>query len=234
MTRIVDIKDVLPTLNTSEYEHSFDVVIDNDTILTTSDMLLELDYNYHDMSYVSHKEQVDDVDTLLTLWNLYKKRYSEEWGKIYKDVAYTTAQNYNPMNEYSETKTITPDITNTTSREYGSDNDTTTTVTHGLVNTMQTNTYEGALRDSGKSTNSGTDTTSSEQDISGSDEVTSTTTGTTTETKSGYRTNPLDNLQKDIDFAFRNNLRDLIINNFARDILFYNNDNRGCSYGICY
>lgn len=238
MTRIVDIKDIIQPLSAPTYERALDITIGTDTVLTTADMLLELEYTYHDMSFVSHKA-ADDVDTFLTHWNIYKKRYSAEWERIYNDVALTQSADYNPMLQYSETKTITPDIEVESSTEYGHiiTGSGSSSLGHGMTVTDQTNTYDGALRDGSKSTQSGTDTTtaSNTDTHSGTDTNTTTTTGSTTETKEGYRDNPLDNLQRDIDFTFRNNLRDLIINNFARDYLFYNNENKeGCCYGIFY
>lgn len=235
MTRIVRVSDIIPLINTPEYSTVFDVTIDNNTVLSTNDFITELEYNYHDMSFISHQPKEYDLTAFIMHWGLYKKRYNDEWATIYRDVALSKAQTFNPMSDYGETKTVTPDITVESTTEYGRITDTTDDLEHGLTNTLQTNTFEGNLRDSGKSTNSGTDSRTANTTDSGSDTNTSTTTGSTTETKEGYRTNPLVNLQTDIDFTFKNNLRDLIINNFAREVLFYNNDNEeGYTYGIYY
>ena len=243
MTRIVDLKKVLPLINTSEYSTAFDITIDNTSVITTSDFLHELEYMYYNMSYVSHQTSEYDVSVFIALWSLYKNRHLDEWTKIFKSVALTESESFNPLNSYGETKTITPNITNASTTTYGrvltASINTTDGLAHGKVTTEQTNTYDGALRDSGKTTDSGTDTrtvTGTNTDTnSGSDSNTTTTTGTNTETKSGYNTNPFDNLQRGIDFSFKNNLRDLIINNFVREFLFYNNDNgEGVNYGFYY
>ena len=235
MTRIVRVSDIIPLINTPEYSTAFDVTIDNTAVLTTNDFIAELEYNFYNMSFISHQPKEYDLTAFIMHWGLYKKRYTDEWATIYRDVALTKAQTFNPMTDYGETKTVTPDITVESTTEYGRITDTTDDLEHGLTNTLQTNTYEGSLRDSGKSTNSGTDSRTANTTDSGSDTNTTTTTGDTTETKEGYRNNPLVNLQTDIDFTFKNNLRDLIINNFAREVLFYNNDNEeGCIYGIYY
>jgi hypothetical protein len=235
MTRVIDIETILPVINTSEYSTAFDIVIDNTTVVSTSEFLLELEYNYHDMSYISHQPESYDVTAFIALWSIYKLRHSDEWEKIYKAFQYTQSQDYDPTLNYKETRETTPDITTESSTEYGhtitSSNSGSDSTTYGKVTTDQTNTYDGALRDSGKSTDSGSDSrtlsNSGSDTHSGTDTNTTTTTGTTTETKSGYKDNPLINLQTDIDFSFKNNLRDLIINNFAREFLIYDNQYRG-------
>lgn len=233
MTRIIDIKKIIPQLNTETYSTIFDITIDNTPVLTTTDFMHELEYMYYDMSYISHQSADKDLIAFIMLWDIYKKRHLDEWTKIFRSVALTEAENYNPMNTYGETKTTTPNITNSSTTTYGrvltASINTTDGLAHGKITTGQTNTYDGTLRDSDKTTDSGTDTrtvTGTNTDTnSGSDSNTTTTTGTNTETKTGYNTNPVDSLQRFIDFSFKNNLRDLIINNFVREFLFYNNDN---------
>ena len=233
MTRIIDVKKIIPQLNSETYSTIFDITIDNTPVLTTTDFMHELEYMYYDMSYISHQSADKDLIAFIMLWDIYKKRHFDEWTKIFESVALTEAENYNPLNTYSETKITTPDLTVTSETTYGREVtdvvDSTDTLTHGKVTTDQTNTYDGTLRDSDKSTNSGSDTRSIDNTTtstnSGSDSNTTTTTGTNTETKTGYNTNPVDSLQRFIDFSFKNNLRDLIINNFVREFLFYNNDN---------
>ncbi len=233
MTRIIDIKKILPQLNTQIYSTIFDITIDNTEVLSTTDFMHELEYMYYDMSYISHQSADKDLIAFIMLWDIYKKRHIDEWTKIFESVALTEAENYNPMNTYGETKTTTPNLTNSSTTTYGrvltDVIDSTDTLSHGKVTTDQTNTYDGTLRDSDKSTNSGSDTRSIDNTTtstnSGTDSNTTTTTGTNTETKTGYNTNPVDSLQRFIDFSFKNNLRDLIINNFVREFLFYNNEN---------
>lgn len=235
MTRVIDIESILPTINTAEYSTAFDITIDNDTVLSTSDFILELEYNYHDMSYISHQPENYDVTTFIAIWHVYKNRHIDEWSRLYRDVKLTQSADYDPTLSYKETRETTPDITTESTTDYGhvinSSNSGSDSTTYGKVTTDQTNTYDGALRDSGKSTDSGSDSrtlsNSGTDTHSGTDTNTTTTTGTTTETKSGYKDNPLINLQADIDFSFKNNLRDLIINNFAREFLIYDNKYRG-------
>lgn len=235
MTRVIDIETILPTINTAEYSTAFDITIDNDTVLSTSDFILELEYNYHDMSYISHQPESYDVTAFIAIWQVYKNRHLDEWSRLYRDVKLTQSADYDPTLSYKETRETTPDITTESTTDYGhvitSSNSGSDSTTYGKVTTDQTNTYDGALRDSGKSTDSGSDSrtlsNSGTDTHSGTDTNTTTTTGTTTETKSGYKDNLLINLQADIDFTFKNNLRDLIINNFAREFLIYDNQYRG-------
>jgi hypothetical protein len=104
-------------------------------------------------------------------------------------------------------------------------------VSHGKNVTGQTNTYDGELRDSAKSTESGSTGTStfdsSTNKLGGTDSQTATTTGTTTEEKNGYKTNPYEQLEKYISFNARFNLRDMIISGFTKECLFYDNGNGG-------
>ena len=233
MTRIIDVKKIIPQLNSETYSTIFDITIDNTAVLTTSEFMHELEYMYYDRSYISHQSADKDLICFIMLWDIYKKRHFDEWTKIFESVALTESENFNPLNTYSETKTTTPNLTNSSTTTYGrvvtDVIDSTDTLSHGKVTTDQTNTYDGTLRDSDKSTNSGSDTRSIDNTTtstnSGTDSNTTTTTGTNTETKTGYNTNPVDNLQRFIDFSFKNNLRDFIINNFVREFLFYNNDN---------
>ena len=43
MTRIIDVSNILPTLNTASYSSVFDITIDNTAVLTTAEMLRELE-----------------------------------------------------------------------------------------------------------------------------------------------------------------------------------------------
>lgn len=240
MTRIIDIADIITTLSSSQYSNTFNISIDNNTVLSTADFLRELEYAYHDMSYISHKAEAEDINVFIALWTVYKERHYDEWARIYRDVAKTQTADFDPMSTYKETKTVTPEITVTSDTDYGHIISTTSTgsntMTYGKTTTDQTNTYDGTLRNSDKSTDSGSDTSSltntGSDTHSGKDSNTTVTTGSTTETKEGYTESPLIALQTDIDFAFKNNLRDLIINNFAREFLIY--DCSGGGYHDCY
>lgn len=232
MKHIVDYKDISTQLR--DYKSMFDITIKSVSILDGSEFLDELDYMHYDMSYVSNKSKSDDIAVFIKLFTLYKLRHMEEWTRIFDNLQIINSQTYDPRTSYYENKTITPDITTESTIEYGrvSDTSSSTTdgLTHGLVVQAKTNTYDGELRDSAKTSNTGTDTraisSSGSDELSGSDTTTSTTSGTTTETRTGSRDNILVNLQTDIDFAARNNLRDIIINNFIKEFMFYNNDNR--------
>ena len=241
MTRIVDYKDISTDLR--EHENDFDITIKEVSIMEGTELLNELDNMYYDMSFVSHEPMTSDVPKFIQLWGLYKLRHQDEWTRIFDSLQVIHSQSYDPRASYYENKTITPDITTESTIEYGriSDTSSSTTdgLTHGLIVQAKTNTYDGELRDSAKTSNTGTDTraisSSGSDELSGSDTTTSTTSGTTTETRTGSRDNILVNLQTDIDFAARNNLRDLIINNFIKEFMFYNNDNKEVGiYGFYY
>lgn len=241
MTRIVDYKKISADLR--DYEDDFDITIKDVDIIDGSELLNELDNMYYDMSFVSHASAAGDVSKFIELWGLYKLRHIDEWTRIFDNLQIIKAADYDPKASYYEHKVITPDLTTDSTIEYGKTTATTAgtidNMDHGLDIISQTNTYDGELRDSAKQSNTGTDThtlRSSGSDISGgSDTTTSTTTGTNTEHTTGSRDNILVNLQTDIDFSARNNLRDLIINNFIKEFMFYNNDNREvCGYGFFY
>lgn len=241
MKHIVDYKDISTQLR--DYKSMFDITIKSISILDGSEFLDELDYMHYDMSYLSNKSKSDDVVVFIKLFTLYKLRHMEEWTRIFDNLQIINSQTYDPKASYYEDKTITPDITTESTIDYGRISDTTTltsdAMVHGLSTTSQTNTYDGELRNTGKSTNSGTDTHtisgSGTDELSGTDTTTTSTSGTTTERRIGSKDNILVNLQTDIDFAARNNLRDLIINNFVKEFMFYNNDNKGVNiYGFYY
>lgn len=243
MTRLVDIKDIIEQLNSETYSTIFTIIIDDVEVLSSTGFMRELQYSYYDMSFISHSDKTYDIATFISQWQMYKDRHLDEWTRIFNDVALTQTAEFNPMLSYKETRVTEPDLTVESTTDYGkvitSDLGTTNELEHGKVTTGQTNTYDGTLRDSAKSTDSGTDTTSitgtNTDTASGTDTNTTTTTGTNTETKEGYKDNPLTNLQTDIDFAFKNNLRDIIITGFAKEILFYDNGNHneeGYRYGF--
>lgn len=232
MTRIVDICDVINTLITNIYEHTFDVSINDTLVLETADFLNEIHTMHYDKSFISHMDKTQDITQFINQWQIYKNRHMDEWTAIYN----ATVANVNPINDYSETRTVTPNITVENTVDYGrtvtNTNDTTNTLQHGKTTTGQTNTYDGNLRNSAKTTDSGIDTTTIDgtttSAVTGQDGSTTSTTGSTTETKSGYKNNAFDNLQKSIEFKARFNLRDMIINGFATEFLFYDNGNGGC------
>ena len=232
MTRIVDICDVINTLITNIYEHTFDITINDTLVLETADFLNEINTMHYDKSFISHMDKTQDITQFINQWQIYKNRHMDEWTAVYN----ATIANVIPINDYSETRTVTPNITVENTVDYGrtvtNTNDTTNTLQHGKTTTGQTNTYDGNLRNSAKTTDSGTDTTTIDgtttSAVTGQDGSTTSTTGTTTETKSGYKNNAFDNLKKSIEFKARFNLRDMIINGFATEFLFYDNGNGGC------
>ena len=236
MTRIIDLENQLEHIissygETNFFDVSFTIGDDTYNILTTADFLSELDTNYHEMSYISHKDKSYDNSVFTTHWLLYCKRHVDEWQRILQNELLTI----NPSNDYGETRIITPNITAETTNEYGristNSGGISNTVTHGKVVTGQSNTYDGALRDSAKSTESGTTGTSStdttKNTLSGSDTATTTTTGTSTETRTGFKNSPFDNMVKSIEYYARFNLRDMIITGFTKECLFYDNGNGG-------
>lgn len=236
MNRIVDIENVIETLFTDyENTNTFNVTFEwdgvNVDVLTTADFLNEIATNYYEMSYLTHKAKEQDITEFVNMWNLYKLRHGDEWGKIFASLQ----MDINPAWTYNEQRTITPNITSTNTNTYGrtstNSGGTTTTVSHGKVVTGQTNTYDGQLRDSAKSTESGTTTNgvvdTTTNTLGGTDSQTATTTGSTTEEKHGYKTSPYEQLEKYIEFNARFNLRDMIISGFTKECLFYDNGNGG-------
>ena len=236
MNRIVDIENVIEKLfddygNTNTFNVTFEWDGANVDVLTTAEFLNEISTNYYEMSYLTHKAKEQDIVEFVNMWNLYKLRHGDEWGKIFASLQ----MDINPAWTYSEQRTITPNITNTNTNTYGrtstNSGGTTTTVSHGKVITGQTNTYDGQLRDSAKSTESGTTTNgvvdTTTNTLGGTDSQTATTTGSTTEEKHGYKTSPYEQLEKYIEFNARFNLSDMIISGFTKECLFYDNGNGG-------
>ena len=236
MTRIVDIEnvfsDISETYSESTYfDISYTVDDTNYQILSTTDFLAEISMNYFEMSYISHTAKENDVTTFAQMWELYKKRHADEWLKVFN----AEIAEIDPAGDYSETRIITPNINVSSTTTYGrtstNSGGISTTISHGRVTTGQTNTYDGTLRDSVKSTESGTtgnsSTDTTKNTLGGSDGNITRTQGNTTETKTGYKNNPYDNMQKSIEFAARFNLRDMIISDFTKECLFYDNGNGG-------
>ena len=236
MNRIVDIENIIETLfdeygNTNTFNVTFEWDGANVDVLTTADFLNEIATNYYEMSYLTHKAKEQDVTEFVNMWNLYKLRHGDEWGKIFA----VMQMEINPTWDYSEIKTITPNLTSTNTNTYGrtttNSGGTSTLVSHGKNVTGQTSTYDGELRDSAKSAESGsTGTTTTDTQTSalgGTDSQTATTKGTTTEEKNGYKTNPYEQLEKYISFNVRFDLRDMIISGFTKECLFYDNGNGG-------
>lgn len=170
------------------------------------------------------------------LWITFRLKHDSEFIEMWNAVNST----YNPLNEYSETRTTTPNITAATTNTYGrtSTNSGGITTQYGKTETVQTNTYDGSLRDSGKSTAGGSDTSTNTltNTLGGTDSSTTATTGTSTETITGYKDSAAHALEKDISFKLRYNVADNFIKSFMNEYTFYDNDNaKGCQwYGILY
>lgn len=236
MNRIVNIEDIIEQVydtysDTNTFNVSYvwnDVTVD---VLTTADFLNVIMTNYYEMSYLTHKPKEQDITEFVNMWNLYKLRHGDVWEKIFASMQ----QDINPAWTYSEQRTITPNITSTNTNTYGrtstNSGGTTTNVSHGKIVTGQTNTYDGELRDSGKTSETGTTgttlTDTTKNTLGGTDSQTAKTTGTTTEEKHGYTTNPYEQIEKYIEFNARFNLRDMIISGFTKECLFYDNGNGG-------
>lgn len=231
MTRIVDICDIINELTTETYEHTFDVTFNDTIVLETADFLNELETMHFEKSYISHKEKEYDITEFIRQWTIYKKRHLDEWHILFNNLS----ADIDTVSDYYEYTTVTPDITTENNVEYGrtttTTNTNTDTTTYGKTSTGQTNTYDGELRNTSKLTDGGNDNRTnvghSGSSMGGKDTSTNTTTGTTTSEKQGYRNNPFENMQKSVEYTARFNLRDLIINGFCMEFLFYNNDNGG-------
>lgn len=236
MTRIVDIENVFNDISetygeTTYFDITFTVDDTNYQILSTTDFLAEISMNYFEMSYISHTAKENDVTTFAQMWELYKKRHADEWLKIFS----AEMSEIDPAGDYSETRIITPNISISNSGTFGRTSSNaesnTNNINHGKNTLAQTNTYDGALRDSAQTGESGNTTTTNRGTATartnGTETSVSRTQGNTTETKTGYKNNPYENLQKSIEFAARFNLRDLIISVFTKECLFYDNGNGG-------
>lgn len=159
------------------------------------------------------------------LWETFRLKHDSEFADMWNAVNAT----YNPLNEYSETRTTTPNITAATTNTYGrtSTNSGGITTQYGKTETVQTNTYDGSLRDSGKSTAGGSDTSTNTltNTLGGTDSSSTQTTGTSTETITGYKDSAANALERDISFKLRYNVADNFIKSFMNEYTFFDNDN---------
>jgi len=238
---VIELSQIIHDLETYALTHqtAFDITFgespDTVTVVKTSEFITEMKIAYRQMSFTCYDDSY--LSGFIQNWELYKQRHYDEWGIIYGYLQYSG--DIDPVSDHYEYSTVSPDLE--TATEYGrtstNDGTITTELEHGKITTTQTNTYDGVLRDSGKSTDDGTDTTTNtladSNTLSGTDTVT--TTGTTTQEKRGYKSNPFENMNTAIQFHNIYNLRDLIINNFVREFMFYDNDNaKGGQYGVYY
>lgn len=236
MTRIIDIEKVIETLfddyeGTTTFDVSFVFGDDTIKVLENDDFLDAIDVNYHDMSYISHKPANQDIAVFLKTWELYKKKHLDEWERIF----YTQQVDQTPIYDYMEQRTITPDLSVSNTVTYGrtstNSGGVANTTTHGKKTSVKTNTYDGTEHNAGETAESGTTSNSStdttKNTLGGNDKSVTRTQGTSSEEKHGYKTNPYDNYQKYIEYMARFNLRDMIINGFTKECLFYDNGNEG-------
>lgn len=226
---VILIDSIIPDLQTYILTHPnhFKITYENVDIVTDTDFINELRMMYRQMSFLTYDD--NHLGGFLELWDLYLARHDSEYQYIYNTFINTAIDN--SAYDYYANETATPDLTTeTTYGKVSTDGGTVTSETeYDSDTTTQTNTYDGQLRDSGKTTKGGSDTTTNTLDnsttLSGTDSTT--TSGTNTIEKYGYKSNPFDNMEKAISYIWRYNLRDLILNNFAREMLFYDNDNGG-------
>lgn len=238
---IITIDKILYDLQTYAAAHptAFDISFgespDDTVIVSTSDLITELKIAYRQMSFTCYDDNY--ISGFIQNWDLYKKRHYDEWNIIWNYLQ--GSFDLDPSADKHEYEIATPDLTSSTTYGKVSTNGGTITsaLAHGKVTTNQTNTYDGALRDSSKSTDSGTDTTTNTladtNTLSGTDSTT--TSGTNTVEKTSYSHSPFDNLNKAIMFYNTYNLRDLIIDNFTKEFMFYDNGNEEVMrYGFYY
>lgn len=240
LNRIVQIEDIISEIKKPAYANTFDVSINSTQVLSTADFLSEIEHMHYNKSYVSHMAKEYDIQEFIAQWTIYKARHIDEWTLIFNNQS-APIENYTDYYDYT---TVTPDITNENNVEYGRTSTNTNTLTdttnYGKQSKGQTNSYDGELRDTTKVTDSGNDTRTNinhgGSSMGGKDTSTTTTTGTTTSEKQGYKNSPFENMQKAIEYSARFNLRDMIINGFCMEFLFYNNDNGGGDwyYGFLY
>lgn len=229
---VVEIADIYETLQDLVAESStlFDITINDVTVLTTDDLMNALYIDYYERSFVT--QNATFAAGFIRIWNYFKSKHDNEFAAI---LAATLAE-YDPLTTYAENRTITPNITNKTENTYGrtSTNSGGISTTYGKIDTNQLNTYDGSLRNSTKSTLSGTDsnTNTLKNTLGGTDKSETKTTGSNTITIDGYKENPTKQLESEISFRIRYDIKELIIKTFASEYLFYDNDNYKTG-GLC-
>ena len=199
------------------------------TIFETADFVDDI-YNMHyEKSFVCGGTYPTELGYFSFLWHNFVDRNIDEFKTIY----YNSIKEYDPLNEYAETKILTPDLTNSTSLQHGhvidydiDHHDDTTTYGGNVSNKI--NTFDGTQHNASYSQNGGNDKRAYKETNkttnSGIDKTTQKSTGTSTETKSGYRNSAAQTLTDDIIFKIRCNIRDLAIKQFANEQLFYSYD----------
>ena len=235
MKQVIPIKQILPAMISILETTAFSLTLTNlenesVSIFTTADFYNDLIIYHEDKSILKTDSNVSDLNDLKYQWNNFKAHYIDEWQTIF--TSYLTE--YDPLNEYSETRTITPNVTTATTTEHGHtidysidhNNDTTT---YGGNTTAKINTYDGVQHNSTYTSNGGSDSRAYKENNkttnSGVDTVRTSNTGSNTETKTGYKNSPAKTLSDNIIFKARCNLRDLVIKQFANEFLFYDNHN---------
>lgn len=190
----------------------------DDTFLT---YVIETDYL--ERSFINRME--NPVYGIERLWIAFRYKHDTEFINMFN----TLNIEYNPLNTYSETKIISPNITAATTNTYGrtSTNSGGTSNAHGHIETKQINTYNGSLRDGEKITHSGTDSVTDTRvnTLGGTDSSSTTTSGSSTETITGYKESPVIGLERDIAFKIRYNVADNYVKAFIAECTFFDNDN---------
>ena len=147
MNRIVDIETIMETLfetysDTTAFDVSFTLDGVQYNVLSTADFLNELETNYYEMSYLTHKAKEFDIDEFVNIWHLYILRHNDEWTHIFN----TEHLGIDPLNDYHETKTYTPDISVSNSGTFGRTSSNaesnTNNINHGKNTLAQTNTWK--------------------------------------------------------------------------------------------
>lgn len=234
MTRIVKVADILLDIYTDIANERYDITIDDNLVFTSQQFFDFISLEHYDKSYVSHLDKASDYTVFKKLWANYVAKNSGEWAVLY---AAATAD-IDPTADYAEHKVYKPNTTISGSVVHGLVQTNSGTLVNQYANgrtvTNSVNTFDGTLRNESSTVNSGTDTNTATDTRavtnSGTDTTSSTTTGTNTEDVTGYRHNPVENMEKYIALQIKSNLTEIIVNGFTGQYLFYDNDNyrEGC------
>lgn len=200
-------------ITVSEYSYT----ISDDYILPA---LVERNYSKRFNYY-----EGDPDDALYSMWVRTLKTLDTQ----IKALAYAAVVEFNPMNDYTRSRSYSETAENTRETTYGkkdtragSGSNTTTynsTVTNDIV------TYDDTLRDHTKSTRGGTDSdsssSSSSSTLSGKDTQQDDGGREITETVTGTSRSPADNLRAYLDTMLRDDVLDFVLAVFERRYLYY-------------
>jgi len=196
-----------------EYEYT----ISDDYILPA---LVERNYSKRFNYYES-----DPDDALYNMWVRTLKTLDAQ----IKALAYAAVGEYDPMTDYSRSRSYSETAENIRETTYGrkdtraGSGSNTTTYNSNITNDIVT--YDDTLRDHTKSTRGGTDsdssTSSSSSTLSGTDTQNDDGGREITETVTGTNRSPAENLSAYLDVMLRDDVLDFVLAEFERRYLYY-------------